>query len=81
MLINTDKIVSMTQANQNFSSVARLADRLGDIVIFKNNRPKYVLIDIEDHLAYYELSDDEKIDIVARRILKKYLPAFQELAK
>jgi antitoxin Phd len=81
MLINTDKIVSMTQANQNFSSVARLADRLGDIVIFKNNRPKYVLIDIEDNLAYYELSDDEKIDIVARRILKKYLPAFQELAK
>ena len=81
MLINTDKIVSMTQANQNFSSVARLADRLGDIVIFKNNRPKYVLIDIEDNLAYYELSDDEIIDIVARRILKKYLPAFQELAK
>ena len=81
MLINTDKIVSMTQANQNFSSVARLADRLGDIVIFKNNRPKYVLIDIEDNMAYYELSDDEKIDIVARRILKKYLPAFQELAK
>ena len=81
MLINTDKIVSMTQANQNFSSVARLADRLGDIVIFKNNRPKYVLIDIEDNLAYYELSDDEKIDIVARRILKKYLPAFQELPK
>ena len=81
MLINTDKIVSMTQANQNFSSVARLADRLGDIVIFKNNRHKYVLIDIEDNLAYYELSDDEKIDIVARRILKKYLPAFQELAK
>ena len=81
MLINTDKIVSMTQANQNFSSVARLADRLGDIVIFKNNRSKYVLIDIEDNLAYYELSDDEKIDIVARRILKKYLPAFQELAK
>lgn len=81
MLINTDRIVSMTQANQNFSSVARLADRLGDIVIFKNNRPKYVLIDIEDNLAYYELSDDEKIDIVARRILKKYLPAFQELAK
>lgn len=81
MLINTDKIVSMTQANQNFSSVARLADRLGDIVIFKNNRPKYVLIDIEDNLAYYELSDDEKIDIVARRILKKYLLAFQELAK
>ena len=28
-----------------------------------------------------ELSDDEKIDIVAKKILEKYLPAFEELAK
>lgn len=28
-----------------------------------------------------ELSDDEKIDIVAKKILDKYLPAFKELAK
>ena len=81
MIIDTEKIVSMTQANQNFSSVARLADRNGEVVIFKNNMPKYVLLDIEDNIAYYELTEDEKIDIVARRILKKYLPAFQELAK
>ena len=30
---------------------------------------------------FLDLSDDEKIDIVAKRILKKYLPAFMELAK
>ena len=28
-----------------------------------------------------ELTDDEKIDIVARQILKEYKPAFLELAK
>ena len=28
-----------------------------------------------------ELSDDEKIDVVAKKILDKYLPAFEELAK
>lgn len=81
MLVDTKRIVSMTQANQNFSQVARAADQLGDVVIFKNNKPKYMLIDIEDNMVYYELTEDEKIDIVARRILKKYLPAFQELAK
>ena len=81
MYVDTKKIVSMTQANQNFSQVARAADRMGDVVIFKNNKPKYMLIDIEDNMVYYELTEDEKIDIVARRILKKYLPAFQELAK
>ena len=28
-----------------------------------------------------DLTDDEKIDIVAKKILEKYLPAFEELAK
>ena len=28
-----------------------------------------------------ELTDDEKIDIVAKRILEQYKPAFLELAK
>lgn len=81
MFIDTKRIVSMTQANQNFSAVARAADQMGDVVIFKNNKPKYMLIDIEDNMVYYELTEDEKIDIVARRILQKYLPAFKELAK
>ena len=81
MYVDTKKIVSMTQANQNFSAVARAADQMGDVVIFKNNKPKYMLIDIEDNMVYYELTEDEKIDIVARRILQKYLPAFKELAK
>ncbi len=30
---------------------------------------------------YFDLSDDEKIDIVAARILKRFKPAFEELAK
>jgi len=28
-----------------------------------------------------ELTDDEKIDIAARRILERFRPAFEELAK
>ncbi len=31
--------------------------------------------------ALLELTDDEKIDIVARRILEKHRKAFEELAK
>ena len=49
-------------------------------VIFKNNRPKYMLIDIENS-PIIEMTDDEKIDFVAARILKKYKAAFLELAK
>ena len=69
------------QANQNFSQVAKTAEEKGEAIIFKNNKPKYLVIDIEKNGSLLELSEDEKIDIVARRILEKYLPAFKELAK
>ena len=80
MTIDSNTIVSATEANQNFSRVARIADRFGEAIIFKNNRPKYKLVDLEqdDDL---ELTDDEKIDIVAKRLLVEYRPAFLELAK
>ena len=79
--IDTNTIFSMTQANQNFSQVAKTAEEKGEAIIFKNNKPKYLVIDIEKNGSLLELSEDEKIDIVARRILEKYLPAFKELAK
>ena len=81
MLIDSDSIFSMTQANQNFSAVSRCVDKKGEAVIFKNNRPKYHILDLENNDRMLDLTDDEKIDIVARRILKEYLPAFKELAK
>lgn len=72
---------TMEQANQDFSQVAKTAEKKGEAIIFKNNKPKYLVIDIEKNGSLLELSEDEKIDIVARRILEKYLPAFKELAK
>ena len=80
MTIDTNTIISATEANQNFSRVTRIAEKNGQAVIFKNNRPKYVLIDI-DSSPVIDMTDDEKIDVIAARILKKYRPAFLELAK
>ena len=80
MQIDTNTIVSVTEANQNFSRVTRIAEKNGQAVIFKNNRPKYMVIDLENS-PILDLTDDEKIDIVAARILKRYKPAFEELAK
>lgn len=81
MYINTDAIFSMTQANQKFSSVARTVDKKGEAVVFKNNKPKYLIVDMETNNTFLDLTDDEKIDIVAARVLQRYLPAFKELAK
>ncbi|MBQ6499905.1 MAG: type II toxin-antitoxin system Phd/YefM family antitoxin [Mogibacterium sp.] len=81
MYINTETIFSMTQANQNFSVVARAVDREGEAVVFKNNKPKYLVVNMENSDRLLDLTEDEKIDIVTRRILNKYIGAFKELAK
>ncbi len=80
MNIDTKTIVSVTEANQNFSRVTRIAEKNGQAVIFKNNRPKYLVVDL-DNSPIIDLTDDEKIDIVAARVLKRFKPAFLELAK
>ena len=80
MMINTRSIVTATEANQNFSRVARIADANGQAVIFKNNRPKSLLIDMES-MPIFDMTDDEKIDVVAKRVLRRYHEAFEELAK
>ncbi len=80
MMINTDAIVSTTEANQNFSRVARMAEAQGHVVIFKNNRPKLLVIDL-DKEPQIDMTEDEKLDFVAARILREHRSAFEELAK
>jgi len=80
MNIDPNAIVSMAEANRDFSRVAQLAEKYRQAVIFKNDRPKYLLVDI-DASPLLDMTDDEKIDVVEARILKKYKLAFLELAK
>ena len=80
MNINTETITSMTEANQNFSKVAKVAESNGQAVIFKNNKPKFLLIDVESN-SYFDITDVERIDVAAKRIMNRFKPAFEELAK
>ena len=80
MNINTETIATMTEANQNFSKVARVAENNGQAVIFKNNKPKFLLIDVESN-SYFDITDDEKIDVAAERVMNRFKPALKELAK
>ena len=80
MNIYTETITTMTEANQNFSKVAKVAENNGQAVIFKNNKPKFLLIDIDSD-SYFDITDDEKIDVAAKRIMNRFKPAFEELAK
>ena len=60
--------------------MTRIAEKYGQAVIFKNNCPKYLLIEL-DSSPVSDLTDDERIDIAATRVLAKYKSAFEELAK
>ena len=80
MTIDTNQVLSITETNQNFSKAARIADKQGSVVGFKNNKPKYMLINLENN-PLIDLTDDEKIDVVAKRVLEKHRKAFEELAK
>ena len=74
------QVVSASEADLDFSHLAALAEVNGSVVIYKDNKPKFKLIDL-DQDNDLELTEDEKIDIVAARVLKKYRKAFEELAK
>jgi antitoxin Phd len=80
MNISIDNLVSISEANQNFSKVARLVDEKGTAVILKNNAPRYVLLDYS-LLTQDNTASDTDVDAVASRILKKHIKAFEELAK
>jgi len=56
MKINKENVVSISEANQNFSKVARMVDESGTTIILKNNKPRYVL------MAYNQLDDNEKME-------------------
>ena len=67
MKIDTNAIVTAAEANQNFSRVAKLAEKKGRVIVFKNNRPKLLVIDLDTE-PQIEMTEDEKIDFVAARI-------------
>ncbi len=78
MIIDTNQIISMTEANQNFSKASKTVDKYGKAIIMKNNKPRYIILDVNQH---FDVTEDEKILIVAKRILNRHIQAFKELAK
>jgi len=80
MTINTRNIVSITETNQNFSRVARLVDKTGAAVVLKNNIPRYIILDFAQLNSEETATTDEALSS-ARKLIKKHLPAFKELAK
>ena len=80
MMVNTNNLVSITEANQHFSKVARLVDENGAAVILKNNVPRYVLIEFSQFEKEQQASDDEILRI-SDHLMAKNQQAYEVLAK
>ena len=80
MTIDTNTMVSITEANQNFSKVTRVVDEHGTAVILKNNVPRYLVIDFSKAEAK-KIADIEDVTAISERLIKQNMDAYKELAK
>ena len=80
MTINTELLIPMTDANQNFSKVVRLVDEQGLAVILKNNKPRYVVVDFNEY-DDFQKARVALIEKTANIIMEENIEAFKELAK
>ena len=80
MMINTDNLVSISEANQNFSRVARLVDERGSVIILKDNVPRYLVEEFNQAEGIQAASDESVLD-VSKKLIEKNRQAYEELAK
>ena len=80
MTIDTKTMVSISDANQNFSKVARLVDECGSAVILKNNVPRYLVIDFSK-AEEQKVASAEDLAAISDRLIAQNMEAYKELAK
>ncbi|NBK94305.1 type II toxin-antitoxin system Phd/YefM family antitoxin [bacterium 1XD21-13] len=80
MTIDTATMISITEANQNFSKVAKLVDEHGTAVILKNNVPRYLVIDF-NKAEKEKTADTEDVLAISERLIRQNMEAYEVLAK
>lgn len=80
MTIDTNTMVSISEANQNFSKVTRVVDEHGTAVILKNNVPRYLVIDFSK-AEKEKIAETEDVLSISERLIKQNIEAYEELGK
>jgi len=86
MIVDTNTMISITEANQNFSKVTKVVDEHGTAVILKNNVPRYLVIDFSkaENFSWEEkekVASNEDVFAVSERLIKQNMEAYKVLAK
>ena len=80
MNVNTNTMVSISEANQNFSKVASLVDHYGSAVILKNNSPRYLILEFNQADEQLAAPTDDVL-AVSKKIIARNKTVYKELAK
>ena len=80
MTVDTNTMISITEANQNFSKVTRVVDEHGTAVILKNNVPRYLVIDFSK-AEQEKIASTEDVFAKSERLMKQNMKAYEVLAK
>lgn len=80
MMVNTNNLISITEANQNFSKVARMVEEKGSAVILKNNVPRYIVISFS-RAEQTQTAPDEDVMSISKRLIEQNREAYETLAK
>lgn len=80
MIIDTNTMISITEANQDFSKVAKIVDKHGTAVILENNVPRYLVMDFSK-AEKETVADTEDVLAISERLLKQNKEAYEVLAK
>ena len=80
MKVDTDTMISITEANQNFSKVTRVVDEHGTAVIMKNNVPRYLVIDFSK-AEKEKAASAEDVLAISEKLIKENMQAYKVLAK
>ena len=80
MTVDTNTMISITEANQSFSKVTRVVDEHGTAVILKNNVPRYLVIDFSK-AEQEKIASTEDVFAISERLMKQNMKAYEVLAK
>ena len=80
MTVDTNTMISITEANQNFSKVAKVVNEHGIAIILKNNKPRYLVIDFSK-VEKERVASAEDVLAISERFIEQNKEAYEVLAK
>ena len=49
MQVDTNQMLSMPEANQDFNKALKIAEKIGTAIIIRNNKPKFMIVALDQN--------------------------------